>query len=394
MKKTWVRKTLSIGVLAAGALLFGPAAAAQATGGSSFGHQPAGGFGHLAQQTSGHHGLNPLHGLPSTHQMLPSLGKHFGQSSHQGFTGGNLHQGFTGSNLHQGFTGSNLHQGFTGQGAHRGFTGLDGLGHHLGQSQTTHRTLVVHQPITTHRSYDPGHSFGGQHGVGDLTSLIHGRSMPSHTGDSWVPGGHVPQDLIGHHGDVPAGPDSIGFPNGGQVTIPVNFCGASLAFFGTTYNSASCAPVKNVSAVAGQQNTVPGGQNVPVDQTPDDFGDQTPDDFGDQSPDDLGDELPDDTGDVRGDQGYDDAGELPDNAGYGDEAPDAVDNAGYGDEAPDAVDQPGNAMNDDNGYGGELPDQYTGNNGGRESTLSRLTDVGGIRSAGLGGGLGLINSLR
>ncbi|MEU4557276.1 hypothetical protein AB0F72_02730 [Actinoplanes sp. NPDC023936] len=385
MKKTWVRKTLSIGVLAAGALLFGPAAAAQAIGGGSFGHQPAGGLGHLAQQTSGHHGLNPLHALPSTHQTLPSLGKHFGQSSHQGFTGHNAHQGFTGHNAHQSFTGHN---------AHRGFTGLDGLGHHLAQSKTTHRTLVVHQPITTHHSFVPKHDFGSQHGVGDFAHLIHGRSMQNHTGDSFVPGGHIPQDLGGHHGDLPAGPDSFGFPNGSQVTIPVNFCGASLAFFGTTYSSPNCAPVKNVSAVGGQQNNIP-AQNVPggnQDEAPDEFPDEVPADQND----DFGDELPDDTGDVRGDQGYDDAGELPDNAGYGDEAPDTADDAGYGDEAPDAVDEPGNAMNDDNGYGGELPDQYSGDNGGRgsESTLSRLTDVGGIRSAGLGGGLGLINSMR
>ncbi|BBH65477.1 hypothetical protein ACTI_21620 [Actinoplanes sp. OR16] len=421
MKKTWVRKTLSIGVLAAGALLLAPAAAAQAEIDQS-------GFGNVGLWNGEQVAVPvavPINQVGNADSLLG-----ISQASGEGLNViGTGHKGKRGG-WNDGIAQQSVGNFGIGNGNQIAVpiaipinqcgnaTSLGGISYAAAACTNAigvdGRKSIVVKKSMKRESFNTDRNLLGNNAVGNLAhNLAHGTGaqaghtglMPGHgfiPGGTFVPGGHVGNGVggVGGFGNFGVsgnrGGDwggirqtsvgNFGLGNGNQyaapITIPINVCGNSLSFLGASYSSASCAnviggDVKKVKVVKGHNH--------------DDDGDVAGDDGG------YGDEAPaDDTGDVRGDNGYDNGGELPDDAGYGDEAPaDVADDAGYGDEAPADVDEPGTAA--DAGYGDELPDTYSNTNGGRaseKSTLGRLTDLGGVRSAGLGGGLGLLNTLR
>ncbi|MEU4692082.1 chaplin family protein [Actinoplanes sp. NPDC023714] len=421
MKKTWVRKTLSIGVLAAGALLLAPAAAAQADIDQT-------GFGNVGGFNGGQVAVPVAIPVNQVGNADSLLGISQGSGSGLNAIGGG-HKGNRGG-WNDGIAQQSVGNFGFGNGNQIAVpvaipinqcgnaTSLGGISYAAAACTNAigvdGRKSIVVKKSHKRESFGTDRNLLGNNAVGNLAHNLahgtgakgvqagHGNLMPGHgfiPGGTFVPGGHVVNGAGGfgnfgisgnrHGGDWggirQSSVGNFGLGNGNQyaapITIPINVCGNSLSFLGTSYSSANCAnviggDVKKVKVVKGHNH--------------DDDGDVAGDDGG------YGDEMPDDTGDVRGDNGYNDAGEMPDDAGYGDEAPaDVADDAGYGDEAPADVDEPGDAM--DAGYGDELPDNYSSSNGGRASektTLGRLTDLGGVRSAGLGGGLGLLNTLR
>ncbi|MBB2944832.1 hypothetical protein FB565_004565 [Actinoplanes lutulentus] len=437
MKKTWVRKTLSIGVLAAGALLLAPAAAAQA----GIDQAGLGNFGEGNGSQIAFPVVLPMNQVGNADSLL---GISQGSGSGVNAIGAGGHRGQNGWN--DGIGQQSVGNFGIGNGtqiavpvtmpinACGNATSLGGVSYAAaactnaigvdGRKSIVKKSSMQRESFGTDRNllgnnaignmaHNLAHGTGGQHGLGGQQGLggQHGvgNVVPGGFGHGLPGQGGLGQGGLGHgglnpgHGNLgnfgfaPTGghggnvggnwggirqsnAGNFGFLNGTQfaapVTAPINICGNSLSFLGQSYSQANCANVidSNIKKVK------------PVK---DDDGDVAGDDGG------YGDEAPADTdmpGDVRGDGGY--ADEAPDVA---DEAPadDVMGDSGYGDEAP--ADELPADVQDDAGYGDELPDTYTKGNGGRaaeKSSLGRLTDLGGVRSAGLGGGLGLLNSLR
>ncbi|GAA4595273.1 hypothetical protein BJY16_001615 [Actinoplanes octamycinicus] len=416
MKKTWVRKTLSVGIMAAGALLMAPAAAqagfapsatpdgitqvsstnlgalngtqfaapvtapinmngnAIALGGISRatgagvnrvvegGHRSRGG-NDITQRSAGNVGF--LNGTQIAVPVTVPINQNgnadslFGISDARG----------TGVNHVQ------EHSKVAGGGWNDGIN--QATGGNVGFLNGTQIAVPITIPINqcgnatsffgvSQARATCGNFVGGDRG---RTFKVEGQRRVVHTDGGWDNG--VNQSSFGN----------IGFLNGSQfaapVIAPINACGNSLSgLLGASSSQAFCV------------NRIGGGDDRVWVKKPHHGhhkGDQGGDVQGDDGYD--GDDCTkkcddDDNGDVRGDHGYN--GEAPavndDDNGYGDVK--GNDN-GYGDEAPADVD-------DDKGYGNVSPDKYGDKTGGRKSVES--TGVGSL--TGSLGGLDLLDTLR
>ena len=381
MKKTWVRKTLSIGVLAAGALLLGPAAAAQADGWNDG----------IAQQSVGNFGV------ANGNQFAFPINMPVNECGNSTALGGISYAAAACTNA-IGVDGrksivtkvrkSESFDSAKGFDSSKNLLGNNLLGN--AAHQLAHGSPAGHKPSFGHVSPDFGHGKQFNHvspswghiapSFGHVSPGL-GQGMPSSGVDFGGHNGHNGQSVGGDWDDIKqTSVGNFGYLNGNQVAapinMPINVCGNSLSLLGASYSQASCSnviggKVKHVKPVKGHDND------------------------GDVAGDNDGYPSKDDDGDVRGDNGYNAGGEAPDTAGYGDEAPDTAD---YGDEIPTGGEMPTGDAQDDKGYGGEKPANY-GDKGGRgesaNTTLKKVTngDLDALRGAGLGG-LGVLNTLR
>jgi hypothetical protein len=443
MKKTWVRKTLSVGVLAAGALLLAPAAMAQAD---------------VDQATFGNFGtLNGTQvAIPVTVpvNLVGNSAGVLGQAQSFGVGANQVESGRNGSGTRQAsFQNKGTLNGTqvavpitvpvnvsgnaaavagkasaTGVSANRvestkvtehGWGGNGGLGGgttdqvSFGNYGTLNGTQVA-MPVTIPVNacgnslalIGAANSFGAcanQVGPTFARKAAHpmeskGKKAAKRTeSGSWVwPAAAANQASWGNHGTL----------NGTQfaapITVPVNACGNSLGVLGYASAAGFCA--NNVGGGVAYQKPVQWVKPlVPVHPVYPGYplGDDC-DDWKGHKGNVKGNDC-DDDGDVRGDQGgYGDDGDVRgDQGGYGD-GDVKGDKGGYdqggnrgNDEYPagDAAGEyPGAA--DDAGY--VSPDKYGSKVGGRsaEKSPTGLTrDLGGLGSAGLGG-LDLLGTLR
>ncbi|MEU4422894.1 chaplin family protein [Actinoplanes sp. NPDC024001] len=409
MKKTWVRKTLSVGVLAAGALLFAPAAAAQAD---------------VDQVTFGNFG-----GLNGTQVAVPvkvpvnvvgnaigvggvAVSKGVGANYLESASTGDVDQ-LSAKNVGllngtqvavpitvpvnvAGNSAAVLGKAFShGVAANRvesaktehGWGGGDGVGdvdqisaYNVGALNGTQVAVPITVPINACGNAIAIIGASSANGIcanvvgsqGRKSWKLEGRKNRAESG--WDGGGNG----VGNVGQIST--RNWGALNGTQIaapiTVPINVCGNSLAVLGLAQSSGACVNyvgggdrdrkhlhwVKPVKPVWGDDDILGDGDDCGAVK-----GIVKGDGYG-----------CDDDGDVRGDNGYkDDQG---------------VKNDGYGKPAADVA---------DDGYGGQAPDQYGDHNhGGRKaakaekSPVAELTDgLGGVGSAGIGG-LDLLNTLR
>ncbi|MEU4621134.1 chaplin family protein [Actinoplanes sp. NPDC023801] len=440
MKKTWVRKTLSVGVLAAGALLLAPAAMAQAD---------------VDQATFGNFGtLNGTQvAIPVTVpvNLVGNSAGVLGQAQSFGVGANQVESGRKGAGTRQAsFQNKGTLNGTqvavpvtvpvnvsgnaaavggkasaTGVSANRvestkvtenGWGGVGGFGGSgtdqvsFGNYGTLNGTQVA-VPVTIPVNAC-GNSLalvGGASSFGACANQVgpnfarkaphlaesKGKKAAKRTeSGSWVwPAAAANQASWGNHGTL----------NGSQfaapITVPVNACGNSLGVLGYASAFGACAnqvgggmayqkPVQWVKPLIPVQPVYPG---YPLGDDCDDWKGHHGD---------VKDDCGDKDGDVRGDQGgYNDGDVKGDKGGYGqggnrgnDEYP-----AGDADEYP-ADEVPADeypAVDDDKGY--VSPDKYGDKVGGRSAEKSPSTgltrNLGGFGSAGLGG-LDLLNTLR
>ncbi|GIE32119.1 hypothetical protein Ait01nite_051640 [Actinoplanes italicus] len=437
MKKTWVRKTLSVGVLAAGALLLAPAAMAQAD---------------VDQATFGNFGtLNGTQvAIPVTVpvNLVGNSAGVLGQAQSFGVGANQVESGRNGSGTRQAsfqnkgtLNGTqvavpitvpvNVSGNAAAVGGKASATGVSanrvestkatehGWGGGIGGGTTdqvsfgnygTLNGTQVAVPVTIPVNacgnslalVGAANSFGAcanQVGPTFARKAPHvaeskGKKAAKRTeSGSWVwPAAAVNQATWGNHGTL----------NGTQfaapITVPVNACGNSLGVLGYASAFGACAnhvgggvayqkPAQWVKPLVPVYPVYPGhGFGNDCDDWKGHKGHQG------NPKDNCG---KDDDGNVRGDQGgYNDGNVKGDNGGYGqggnrgnDEYP-----ADDADEYP-ADEYP--AVDDDKGY--VSPDKYGDKVGGRSaenSPVAGLTrDLGGVGTAGLGG-LDLLNTLR
>jgi hypothetical protein len=200
--KTWVRKTLSVGVLAAGALLFAPGGAAQAD----------------ARQ---HNGDN--NGILNGTQLV---------------TGVNVPVNVVGNSL--GILGEANSRGLGVNNTESGWGGGQRNGDNNGIANGTQAYLPISVPLNVVGNSAAVLGQAGATGVG-----VNGRQESAKTTEGgWWPGGG------GHQFNG----DNNGIGNGTQVyapvDIPVNVCGNSLALLGGAYSQALCA--NNVTTFRGK----------------------------------------------------------------------------------------------------------------------------------------------
>ncbi|MEV6342100.1 chaplin family protein [Actinoplanes sp. NPDC051851] len=201
MKKTWVRKTLSIGIMAAGALLLAPAAAAQA---DSIGQAGYGNLGAL----NGTQIAAPIK-APSN-QVGNSLGL-AGIATGSGYGANHIESGKSGKHA----TGGDR----ISQASHGNFGVLNG----------TQVAVPITVPVNMNGNADSilGHSSASGSGVNRVES---GRGKGGHSD-----GGGIDQATYGNYGVL----------NGTQVavpiTVPVNVCGNSTALLGHSSAEGDCA---------------------------------------------------------------------------------------------------------------------------------------------------------
>ncbi|WP_083449018.1 chaplin [Actinoplanes rectilineatus] len=224
MKKTWVRKTLSVGILAAGALLFGPAAAANATegtGGSSYGN-----IGALNGNSVSIPVDMPVNVVGNSGALL----------------GGKSVAGGSGSNQVKG----------------QGKTAQQAAGTNLGLLNGNSISVPVTVPVNVCGNSDAvlGHSaagascsnsvggVGGGNGYGSAAKDKKGRTLESTTRQG---GGNPLATNIGHlNGNDVAS----------TVISPANLCGNSLGMLGHAYSAGSCG-----NDVSGGKYTKPGNSH-------------------------------------------------------------------------------------------------------------------------------------
>ncbi|BCY04939.1 hypothetical protein [Actinoplanes sp. L3-i22] len=450
MKKTWVRKTLSVGIMAAGALLLGPVAAAQAGGHHT---APQGGQNGITQVSSTN--LGALNGtqfaMPVTAPMNMN-GNALALGGISSATGGGVNHIAEGSQARRGGNGiaqqSGGNVGFGngtqisvpvtvptnmngnadslfGVSSARG-TGVNhvtegaqaangGWGNGIGQQSGgnvgilngTQIAVPITIPINQCGNADSlfgvssaratcGNFIGGS-GFG--RSVQQGGNGGAVGNDGWGHGGNA-VGALGHGGNRVGGWDNginqssfgnIGFLNGTQfaapIVAPINACGNSLgSLLGSAQSSAIC-----VNRIGND------GDDVMWVKKPAKGHQHGGDVQGDQG-DDCSCNDDDNSGDVRGDHGgYDNGGSAPavnDDHGYtndddnGDVKGDKG-GKGYGDVKDD---NKGDVKGDKGGkgYGDVSPDKYGDKTGGRNSIES--TPVSGL--TGSLGGLDLLNSLR
>ncbi|WIM96588.1 hypothetical protein ACTOB_000029 [Actinoplanes oblitus] len=417
MKKTWVRKTLSVGIMAAGALLMAPAAAQ-----AGFAPSAAGQDGVTQFSSSNLGALNGTQfAAPITAPInmngnaiaLGGISRATGAGVNRVVEGGQHSRG--GNDITQrsagnvGFlngtqiavpvtvpinqngnadslfgisdaSGSGVnhvqeHSRVAGGGWNDGIN--QATGGNVGFLNGTQIAVPITIPInqcgnaTSFFGVSQARGVCGNFVGGDSgrTFRVEGQRRVVHTGGGWDNG--VNQSSFGN----------IGFLNGSQyaapVIAPINACGNSLSgLLGTSSSQAFC-----VNRIGGSDDRI--WVKKPHHGHK---GDQGGDVQGDDGYD--GDDCTkkcddDDTGDVRGDHGYN--GEAPavnDDNGYGDVKGD--DNGYDNDEAPADV------KDDNKGYGDVSPDKYGDKTGGRKSVES--TAVNSL--TGSLGGLDLLNTLR
>jgi hypothetical protein len=435
MKKTWVRKTLSVGVLAAGALLLAPAAMAQAD---------------VDQATFGNFGtLNGTQvAIPVTVpvNLVGNSAGVLGQAQSFGVGANQVESGRNGTGTRQAsfqnkgvLNGSqvavpvtvpvNVSGNAAAVGGKASATGVSanrvestkatehGWGGGIGGGTTdqvsfgnygTLNGTQVAMPVTIPVNacgnslalVGAASSFGAcanQVGPTFARKAPHvaeskGKKAAKRTeSGSWVwPAAAANQATWGNHGTL----------NGSQfaapITVPVNACGNSLGVLGYASAAGFCA--NQVGGGVAYQKPVQWVKPlIPVHPVHPGYvlGQDDCDEWKGHKGNVKGNDCGDDDGDVRGDQGgYNDGDVKGDNGGYGqggnrgNDAYPAADADEYpADEYP--------AVADDAGY--VSPDKYGDQAGGRSAEKSPVTgltrDLGGFGTAGLGG-LDLLNTLR
>ncbi|BCJ43655.1 hypothetical protein GCM10010168_40360 [Actinoplanes ianthinogenes] len=412
MKKTWVRKTLSVGIMAAGALLMAPVAAQAGQAGFA----PSAGQDGVTQVS--YTNLGALNGTQFAAPVTAPINMNGNAIALGGISRA---------------TGAGVNRV---EGGHRSRGGNDitqRSAGNVGFLNGTQIAVPITMPINQNGNADSLFGISDARGTGVNHVQEHSRV----SGGGWNDG--INQATGGN----------VGFLNGTQIavpiTIPINQCGNADSVFGVSQARATCAnfvggsgrgfqvegqrrivrgdggwdngvnqsSFGNIGFLNGSQFAAPviapinacgnslggllgassaqafcvnriggGDDRIWVKKPHHHKGDQGGDVQGDNGYD--GDDCTkkcddDNTGDVRGDHGYN--GEAPavnDDKGYGDVK---GDDNGYGDEAP--------AVNDDKGYGDVSPDKYGDKTGGRKSTES--TAVGSL--TGSLGGLDLLDSL-
>ncbi|MFI1992490.1 hypothetical protein [Actinoplanes sp. NPDC020271] len=206
MKKTWVRKTLSVGIMAAGALLMAPAAA-QAGGYGSV--APAGGITQVSSTNLG--ALNGTQFAAPVVAPLNANGNAIALGGVSSATGGGINR-------------------VEGSQARRGGSGIaQQSGGNVGVLNGTQIAVPVTVPINQNGNADSLFGVSSARGSG----VNHVTEGAQTTGGGW--GNGIAQQSGGN----------VGFLNGTQiavpVTIPINQCGNADSLLGVSSAQATCA---------------------------------------------------------------------------------------------------------------------------------------------------------
>jgi hypothetical protein len=451
MKKTWVRKTLSVGIMAAGALLMAPAAA-------QAGFAPSAGQDGITQVSSTN--LGALNGTQFAMPVTAPINMNGNAIALGGISRAN---------------GAGVNRVVEGGHRSHGGNGISQQsGGNVGFANGTQIAVPVTVPINQNGNADSLFGISSANGAGVNHVQEHGQQA----GGGWNDG--ISQATGGN----------VGILNGTQIavpiTIPINQCGNADSIFGVSQARATCGNFIGGGSGMGRVQQVAGdngggwnmGHDVGLGHDVSQGHDVSPshDWDGDRSGNRVGGwdnginqssfgnigflngtqfaapviapinacgnslsgllgvsdasavcvnrigggddrvrvkkhkgHKHDDNGDVQGDDGYDgddcnkkcdddDNGDVRGDKGYNGEMP-AVndDDNGYkNDEAPAVNDDKGYnndeapAVNDDKGYGDVSPDKYGDKTGGRDSL--EKASVGNL--TGSLGGLDLLNSLR
>ncbi|WP_436525044.1 hypothetical protein [Actinoplanes sp. HUAS TT8] len=209
MKKTWVRKTLSVGIMAAGALLMAPAAAQ--AGGHGHGSFAPVGQGGITQVSSTN--LGALNGTQFAAPVVAPLnmnGNALALGGISSATGGGVNR-------------------VEGSQARRGGNGIgQQSGGNVGFLNGTQIAVPVTVPINQNGNADSLFGVSSARGTG----VNHVTEGAQATGGGW--GNGIGQQSGGN----------VGFLNGTQiavpVTIPINQCGNADSLFGVSSARATC----------------------------------------------------------------------------------------------------------------------------------------------------------
>ncbi|WP_043510553.1 MULTISPECIES: hypothetical protein [unclassified Actinoplanes] len=212
MKKTWVRKTLSVGIMAAGALLMAPAAA-QAGGHSHGGFAPSAAQDGITQFSSTN--LGALNGTQFAAPLTAPVNMNGNAIALGGISSAN---------------GGGVNHIAEGSRARRGGSGIaQQSGGNVGFLNGTQIAVPVTVPINQNGNADSlfGVSSARGSGVNHVTEGAHV------AGGGWNDG--IAQQSGGN----------VGFLNGTQIavpiTIPINQCGNADSLFGVSSAQATCA---------------------------------------------------------------------------------------------------------------------------------------------------------